>query len=125
MAIAASRPRAHYERGLAHFNERRSPQAGVQPSTVVTSASSTVVLDNAAAATTSAASQQVFTAPPQSVKALAGVITILGLFILGEFGVFHVLRQIDSPINSRRILEDQSLETPQTKCRFSVRWFIQ
>jgi hypothetical protein len=70
MAIAAVRFHARNERGLAHILERRSPQAGVSPSTTVASAS-----------TTSAAQIEDIKLPT-SVKALTGMIVVFSLVIL-------------------------------------------
>jgi len=72
MAIAAVRFHARNERGLAHILERRSPQAGVSPSTTVASAS-----------TTSAAQIEDIKLPT-SVKALTGMIVVFSLVILGK-----------------------------------------
>jgi hypothetical protein len=80
MAVAAVRPRAHYERGFARSHERRSPQAGV--SSTVAPFPATPVMDGTKATSTPEAASTVKL--PTDVKALAGVITVLGLFILGE-----------------------------------------
>lgn len=83
MTFDTVRPRAHIERGLAHMiKERRSPQAGVSSTT--TSASTTPTLESAKTSPT-AVPQAVNTRLPTSVKALAGVITVIGLFLLGEW----------------------------------------
>jgi hypothetical protein len=80
MAIAAIRPRAHYERGFAHLRERRSPQAGVSSS--VAPLVATPVTDRTEATSAPEAASTIKL--PTSVKALTGVIVVLGLFILGE-----------------------------------------
>lgn len=80
MAFAAVRPRVHYERGFAHYHERRSPQAGVSSSTLP----ATPVMEGTAATSAPASAAAAAVGLPTHVKALAGVIAVLGLFILGE-----------------------------------------
>jgi len=77
MAIAAVRPRAHYERGFAHSHERRSPQAGVSSSVEYIQA--TPVMNGTAP---TAASNPQTALVPTNLKGLVGVIVVLGLFAL-------------------------------------------
>jgi len=80
MAIAATRPRTHYERGFAHLHERRSPQGGVSSS--VTPLPATSVIDATPATTTSNPDTATAIELPTDLKALAGLIIVLSLFIL-------------------------------------------
>jgi guanyl-specific ribonuclease Sa len=76
MAIAAVRYH-HDERKVACSRERRAPQAGVSSS--VASLNATPAVDDTK--TTSSPGNLSATKLPIEVKALAGVITVLGLFI--------------------------------------------
>jgi len=81
MSIAAIRPRAHYERGLAHLHERRSPQGGVSSSVAPLPATTSIVDPTQATATPNPETATAINLPT-SLKALSGLITVLGLFIL-------------------------------------------
>jgi hypothetical protein len=111
MAIAAVRPRAHYERGFAHSHERRSPQAGVS-----SSVGATPVMNGTAP---TAASNSQTALVPTNLKGLVGVIVVLGLFALGEHYIDLVLYLFSSK-DSCDHLENHSLETPQNKCAFKL-----
>lgn len=78
MAVAASRY-AH-ERGFARSHLRRSPQAGISTSASVVP-SATATPDAAAAARADGVSGF----PPDTIKALIGVIVVLGIFLSGEY----------------------------------------
>lgn len=78
MAVAILRYREH-ERRLARFNERRSPQAGSSSALL---AASTPVFTSAEVSS-STTPETDFTKPPTSVKALAAVLTVIGLILVG------------------------------------------
>src|ERR1700676_1683449 len=114
MAIAAVRPRAHYERGFAHSHERRSPQAGVSSSVEYIQA--TPVMNGTAP---TAASNPQTALVPTNLKGLVGVIVVLGLFALGEHYIDLVL-YLSSSKDSCDHLENHSFETPQNKYAFKL-----
>lgn len=70
MSIAAVRLHAHIERGFAHFHGRRSPLEGVSSTTAPTPSTSTAPME--------------VIKLPTSVKALSGIIVVLGLCLLCE-----------------------------------------
>lgn len=74
-------PRANYERGFAHSHELRSPQAAVSTSAAAIPATPTPGGTEATAA--SNPETTLATTLPTGVKALSGLIALLGLFILG------------------------------------------
>jgi len=85
MAIVAVRSRGRHERGFARLHERRTPQAGVSSSVAPLSATQVIGGAKATSAETSAATKL-----PTNVTALAGVIVVLGLFILA-FAIWRLI----------------------------------
>jgi hypothetical protein len=79
MATAVVYPRAHHGRGFAHVRERRSPQAGVSSSLLV---AATPVTDSTEATSTPEPASTIQL--PTDVKALTGIIVVLGVCIIGE-----------------------------------------
>lgn len=71
------------ERGFAHVAERHSPQAGALPSPLVESTTiPTPVMIEKRDNSPNATSVPVVNPPPDSVKALAGIIVFLGIVVI-------------------------------------------
>lgn len=128
MPIAA---RAHYERGFAHSHERRSPQAG--DSSIPT----TSVVGGTEATATSNQVTALANSLPIDLRALSGIIVVLGLFILGKchtnlVAIFPLIKKpgvafwkIKTWRRSKKIPASNWVTTTDEKAAFSTRMDVE